>query len=189
MSIKTRSWSKLKYYDPKEILVRLRDVEENYPLEEIPYKVASLRTKALKSRGESRQCALFTYGMSQALGVTLGYAESEEADYDFVIYCVEDEAYIPVQMKELVPEKINAETDLQNEIDKLKKYVDSQDLCIALYINRPLRSLDVTQLDTEGLNIAELWLFGAASKDQSTWQVLGNILGRPNVYTYNYPKS
>lgn len=190
MSIKIRAWSKLKYLDPKEILIRIREVEKNYPLEEMPYKVATLRTKPLQAHGESRQCALFCYGMSQALGVTLGYAESEEADYDFIIYCVEEESFIPLQMKELVPEKLNKDTDIQKEINKLKKkYVDSEDLCVALYINRLEKSLDVSRIDIAGLNIAELWLFGAASPDQSKWKIIGNLLDSPKTYEFTYPNA
>lgn len=189
MNIKIRAWSKLKYLDPKEILIRLRDVEKNYPLEEMPYRVATLRTKSLRVRGESRQCALFCYGMSQALGVTLGYAESEEADYDFIVCCIDETSFIPLQIKELVPEKVNKDTDIQKEINKLKKYVDSENLCVAIYINRLEKSLDVNLIDVTGLNIAELWLFGAASSDQSKWKIIGNLLDSPNTYEFTYPNA
>ncbi len=141
MNIRSKSWLKLKYYDPADILRKLRAVEMKYPVSELPYKVSSLRTKSLKTRGESRQCALFCHGMAQYKGLTLSYAESEESDYDFVVFCAENSSFVPVQMKELVPEKLNPDTDLQKEIDKLSKYVDSGDLCVALYLNRELKSL------------------------------------------------
>ena len=51
--------------------------------------------------------------MAQKLGITLGYAESEEDDYDFIAYAPGHEEFIPIQMKELVPGKLNAETNLQ----------------------------------------------------------------------------
>lgn len=136
MNIRKRTWSKLNYRDPKEILINLREIDRKYPLKDMPYKVSTLRTKSLKSHGESRQRAIFCYGMSQAFGITFGYAESAEDDYDFIAYTPEHKAFIPIQMKELVPEKLNSDTGLQAEIDTLKKYVDSNDLLIAMYINR-----------------------------------------------------
>ena len=109
-------WEQLKYRDPKDILIELRKVESSYPLEKLPYNVSTLRTRSLRGHGESRQCALFCYGMSQALNITVGYAESEENDYDFIAHLAEQNAFIPIQMKELVPHKINPNADLQIEV-------------------------------------------------------------------------
>ncbi len=189
MNIRSKSWPKLKYYDPADILRKLRAVEMKNPVSELPYKVGSLRTKSLRTRGESRQCALFCHGMSQCLGLTLSYAESEDSDYDFVVFCAENSSFVPVQMKELVPEKLNPDTDLQKEIDKLSKYVDSSDLCVALYLNRELKSLDIRRLDVSRVNVAELWLFGAASEDQKQWKLIGNLLEQPLVYEFHYPQA
>ncbi len=189
MNIRSKSWSRLKYYDPAEILIKLRAIETKHPVRKLPYKVSSLRTNPLKNHGESRQCALFCYGMSQYLGLTLSYAELEEADYDFVVFCEEKNSFVPVQMKELVPEKLNPETDLQKEINKLSKYVDSNDLCVALYLNREIKSLDVRSLDVSRVNVAELWLFGSASANQSKWKLIGNLLEQPNVYEFRYPQA
>lgn len=188
MSIRTRAWSKLKYYDPKEILVALREIERAYPLKDMPYKVSTLRSRSLRSRGESRQCAIFCYGMAQLLGITLLYAESEVDDYDYIACVPEKNLFIPIQMKEVVPEKVNPETNLQKEIDKLRKYSDSIDLCVAIYVNR-VQSIDVSRLNLSGLGIAELYLFGGATPTQETWKIVGNLLDTPTECRFNYPEA
>ncbi len=181
-------WEQLKYRDPKEILIELRKVESSYPLEKLPYNVSTLRTRSLRGHGESRQCALFCYGMSQALNITVGYAESEENDYDFIAHLAEQNAFIPIQMKELVPNKINPNADLQIEVNKLTKYVDSNELCVAMYINKVV-SIELNKLELPELNIAELWFFGAANPNQKQWTLVGNVLDQPEVYTFEYPQA
>ena len=79
-----REWEKLEYFDPEKILKGLRDIAINLPLDTLPYEVASLRKRDLRSYGESRQCALFCYGMSKVLNTKVSYAHFENSDYDFV---------------------------------------------------------------------------------------------------------
>jgi hypothetical protein len=185
-----REWKKLSYYNPEKILKSLRQVELTYPVYELPYKEASLRTRALRSYGESRQCALFCYGISQALNVDVRYAILEKSDYDFVGYFVKDdvEHFIPIQMKEFVPSEVNPAAELENEIEKLSKYVTSEGLCVAVYINRNIR-IDFSQLKFSVPNIKELWFFGAKSEDQKYWWLVGNILEEPKIYEFIYPES
>ncbi len=185
---RVRTWEKLKYFDPKNILIELREIENKYPLKEMPYNVSSLRTRSLKQRGQSRQCALFCYGMSQAFNITMSYADLEDSDYDFISYIEEHEAFVPIQMKEFVPEKINSKTELEVEIAKLGKYVDSSDLCVAMYINR-VSNIDFSRLKIPDLNTDALWFFGAANPSQSTWKLIGNVLEKTEVYTFEYPKA
>lgn len=185
---RVREWAKLKYYDPKNILIELREIETKYPLEKMPYTVSTSRSRSLKQCGQSRQCALFCYGISQAFNITISYADSEESDYDFIAYIKEHELFMPIQMKELVPEKVNSATDLECEIAKLEKYVDSHDLCVAMYLNR-VSQLDFTKLRIPDLNISELWFFGAGDPSQSTWKLIGNVLDKPKLYAFEYPKA
>jgi len=186
--IKVRTWERLKYLNPKDILIELREIDKTHPLNEMPYDVSTLRSPALKQHGQSRQCALFCYGMSQAFNITMNYADSEDSDYDFISYTEEHNLFIPIQMKEFVPEKVNSKTELEIEIAKLGKYVDSSDLCVAMYINR-VSSIDFSKLKVPDLNIGELWFFGAGDPSQSTWKLIGNVLEQAEIYTFEYPKA
>ena len=116
------------------------------------------------------------------------YAESEDDDYDYIACVPEKKLFIPIQMKEVVPEKVNPDTNLQKEIDKLRKYSDSIDLCVAIYVNR-VQSIDVSRLNLSGLRIAELYLFGAAAPTQETWKIVGNLLDTPTECRFNYPEA
>ena len=126
--------------------------------------------------------------MAQSLGITLLYAELEDDDYDCIACVPEQNLFIPIQMKEVVPEKVNAETNVQKEIDKLRKYTDAADLCVAIYVNR-MQSIDVSRLNVSGLGIAELYLFGAATPTQETWKIVGNLLDVPTECHFNYPEA
>lgn len=85
--------------------------------------------------------------------INVSYAHCEESDYDFVAsYCYEDALnYVPIQVKELVPETLNSEAALNKEIGKLSKYADSTDLCIAIHLNRA-ESVNFSELEIPRLN-------------------------------------
>lgn len=183
-----REWQKLEYYIPERILLGFREIAETHPLHELPYPVASLRTRDLKLYLQSRQCALFCYGISKFLDIDVSYAHYEDSDYDFVIARQEGDTivYTPIQMKELVPETVNKETTLSEELEKLKKYV-SPNLVVAVHINRAGR-LDLDELDIPDLNIGELWFFGSNQQDQQKWFLAGNMLREPRLIEFEYPK-
>lgn len=185
-----RDWTRLKYHDPKEILLGLRDIAIKFPLSEMPYKVASLRTRELRQYGESRQCALFCYGMSKFLGTKILYAQYEASDYDFVAVREVDDIlqYTPIQMKEIVPDTVNTKSTLDSEISKLCKYVDSKNLVVGIHVNRAGK-LDLKNINIPKLNIAELWFFAAADENQSKWYLFGNMLKEnPRYLEFDYPK-
>ena len=89
-------------------------------------------------------------------------------------------------MKELVTEKINPKANLQTEINKLQKYVDSNNLCVSIYLNKEVR-IEFSNLEIPKLNIKELWLFGSKSPDQDDWWLIGNLLETTNFYEFKYP--
>jgi len=184
-----RQWSQLKYYVPRKILLGLREISLTLPLDELPKSVSTLRSRNLREYGESRQCALFCYGVSRALGMDVSFAHHEAADHDFIAAYRdgEDVNYVPVQMKEFVPTEVNAKATLQAEIDKLEKYVDAADLCVAVHLNRAVR-VEFGDLRIPKLNIGELWLFGATSLSQENWILVGNLLADPKVYEFEYPR-
>ena len=157
-----REWLKFRYLDAKRILVGLRNVEQTLPLHQLRPEAAALRTHELRKFGQGRQAALFCYGIGQVLGVPVSFAQVEAQDYDIVArYIANDEAhYVPVQLKEWVPETIQNARTLQAEIDKLSKYVDSTDLVVAFHLNRDGR-VRINELVLPVGKIAELWFFGA----------------------------
>ncbi|MBL0085146.1 MAG: hypothetical protein IPP44_00270 [Ideonella sp.] len=136
-----REWTHYEYKDARSVLVGLRDIQRTLPLDELEYKVASLRSRELRPYLEGRQAALFCYGMGQALGTEVSFAQVEREDYDIVTRrLVGDElVYTPVQLKEWVPVRVNEQSSLQHEIDKLQKYVDSGSLVVAFCLNREAR--------------------------------------------------
>jgi hypothetical protein len=184
-----REWSKLKYLDPEKVLVGLRDIALKYPLRELPKEVATLRSREMRPYGEGRQCALFCYFMGKALGVDVKVAMVERSDYDCVAYFDRNDAnnFIPIQMKEYVPDNINANVSLQALIESLSKYVNSESLVVAVHINR-CGTIKMPELLFPKLNIGALWFFGANGKDQTEWTLIGNVL-KPNArfYELRYP--
>lgn len=185
-----RTWSKLNYLDPRKILLSLNTIAATYPLEECAKPTRDLRTHELRPYGESRQCAIFCFGIGEVFGLNVAYAHGEASDYDFIgTYTIEGErVFVPIQVKEFVPNELNANADLNKEIEKLSKYADSHDLCVAIHLNRAGR-LDFDAIRIPELKIKELWLFGATSPDLDRWLLIGNMLKDHRVYEFQYPRA
>src|SRR5690606_17177938 len=118
IQMRERNWARLPFYDPKGGMVALNKLSDEVAVWELPYNVASLRTNGLRRYREGRQCALFCYGVGQRLGIDVRYAESEEQDIDFVVRFERDGFlnFVPLQLKELVPEQVSNSASLQVEI-------------------------------------------------------------------------
>lgn len=187
---RTRAWSRLNYLDPRKILLGLNTIAATYPLEEYAKPARDLRTHELRPYGESRQCAIFCFGMGEIFGLNIAYAHGEASDYDFVgTYLIQGErVFVPIQMKEFVPSELDPNADLNKEIKKLSKYADSRDLCVAIHLNRAGR-LDFDSIRIPELNIGELWLFGATSPDLDRWLLVGNMLKDHRIYEFQYPRA
>ena len=184
-----REWEKLYFLNPTKLLVGFRDIAVQNPLHELPYEVASLRTHALRKFGEGRQAALFCYGMSQALGIETAFALSESRDHDIVVrfYANNRFNFVPVQLKEFVPNFLNEKATLQKELDKLSKYADSTDLVVVFYLNR-VTTINLSELNFPKEKIGELWFFGASDPFQNQWTLIGNLLKENALsYNFNYP--
>lgn len=178
LNIRLKEWMRLDYYDPEPLLVKLREFALSDALLNQPYKVGALRTQELKPYLERRQCAIFAYLMSQVVSSRVDVAYREAGDYDSVMrYRYQDEIrFVPVQMKELVPEFLNPQQSLQDLVDALRsRYPDSSDLTVAVHVNRDT-TIRCDELNVEGLQLRGLWLFGGHSEDQSEWRVAGNLL-------------
>jgi hypothetical protein len=163
--------------DSMAILLGLRDIEYRYSLQTLPYKEASLRSRELRRFGEGRQAALFCYGISQLIGLPVFFAQVERQDYDIIARIVKDGEpyYVPVQLKEWVPDFMPNAGTLQEEVEKLKKYSSSTDLVVAIHLNRDSR-IELASLDLPIEELGELWFFGAAEPTQKKWRLIGNLL-------------
>jgi hypothetical protein len=182
-------WKRLTYLDPEAVLARYREIELSSHIESLGYSVKSLRTNSLKICREARQAALLCYGMSKVLGAKVWFAQFENRDFDIVArYQIgEEQHFVPVQLKELVPATLQPSATLQREIDKLNKYVAGQDLAVAFHINREM-TLRVEELKLPLGKLGELWLFGASGATQSDWFLLGDLLSSaPSLHKFTYP--
>jgi hypothetical protein len=126
--------------------------------------------------------------MSQRIGRTVFIARSEAQDYDFVASWVVDgtQHLAPVQLKEAVPQDLNLAASIQDRVNALSKYVDSEDLTVAIYLNQRVH-FDPTKLAIPPLNVAALWVFGAISPDNERWALWGNFLETPQGTRFEYP--
>lgn len=190
-SMHIKEWQKLEYYNPHGVLVALLEFERTHQLSKIPYAIASLRTNQLRTYREGRQCALFCYGMSKLLGIEILFAFNEKSDTDFVGKFEASGVvhYVPIQVKELVPDKVLSNVEIQDEIDKLSKYTDSQGLVVAFHINRNIR-IELFKVDFSRVPVKELWFFGATNPDVVDWVLIGDLLS-PNIryFEFNYPEA
>ena len=180
-----RKFEKLKYSDPEKVLPQLIEVQRTIRNSNLTEKEKNLRTPKLKKHREGWEAAIFTYGLSKILGTKVYFTPHEDSDYDIVtMWKKEDEvAFTPVQIKEIVPEKLNPYTNINKEIAKLTKY---NDVCVAIHINRSGK-LELEKIEIPNLKISQLWLFGASSEDQSKWFIAGDILNNPGISEFKYP--
>jgi hypothetical protein len=187
-SDRARAFQHLEFRDPRPFLVRLREVEPQVANSDLPPKVKALRTNALKWSKELREGALFCYGMAQRIGQTVRLAPFEAQDYDFVAsWIVGDTQHLaPVQLKEVVPQDLNSTASVQERVNGLAKYVDSEDLTVVIYLNQRVH-FHPAQLVVPPLKIAALWVFGAISPDKEQWGLWGNFLETPEGTRFEYP--
>ena len=180
----------LQFKDPKQFLVKLRQLERSGVLTNSPSNIRSLRTNKLKEWREAREAALFCYGMGERIGQPVYFAKSESQDYDFVAKWIvgNNQYFAPVQLKEVVPEKLNPKASLESIIEGLSKYVDSNNLTVAIYLNKQIR-FKPEELREPNLKLAALWIFGSLKPDQSTWRLWGNFLEPdPGISEFEYPE-
>lgn len=189
--IRMNKWRELDFRDSERELIRLRRVEIYTASSLVSEKVRTLRTHDTKKLKESRQAALFCYGVKKAVREKVYYSMIEDEDYDFVAYWKKDETqhFAPTQIKEIVPAKLNPKQSIDEEIKKLKKYKGSDDLSVIILINREIKKLDLLKIDCSELSVKALWIYGCVSRDQSTWFLSGNFIeSNPYYFEYEYPE-
>ena len=184
-----REWVSLQYIDAEKLLIGLRDISLSFPLNEMSYHSSSLRTRSLRKFGEGRQAALFCYAMGKVIGSPVAFSQAESQDHDIIARFPANGYfnYVPVQLKELVPEFINPDANIQDELNKLAKYVNGQDLVVAYHLNRKM-TIALSNLNFPYGKIGELWFYGATEPNQSRWIAIGNLLSNNSMaYEFTYP--
>lgn len=184
-----REWLQFEYLDPEGILVGLREITRTFPLHELEYHARTLRSRKLRKYGEGRQAALFCYGMGCRLGVKVRFAQVERQDYDIIAaYEMNGEMnFVPVQLKEWVPDVLPSPQPLQMEIAKLAKYTDSSDLVVVFHLNRRERVI-LSELKYP-TNIGGLWFLGCTEPRQNHWTLIGDLLKEPGLASdFTYPE-
>jgi len=191
--IRQRQFSKYEYGDPYGLLRKLRELEGSPELQVMPENVRRLRTNGLKAEREMRDAALFCVGMSERLGLPIRFAPVEESDFDFVAACYADEIwhFLPVQLKECVPEDRNANGSVDSILAAtLRKYSDLSEITVALRFNRETRFEPEKLVLPDGIELGGLWVFGCVSADKSKWAIWGDFAAResaPVGIVFDYP--
>ena len=184
---RARAFLDLTYHDPRHVLVELRKIEESLRAD-LPAAVRHLRTNELKSIRELREACLFCYGWSQVEGRQLHVAHAEAHDYDAVATWVVDGTphFAPLQIKEVVPRKLNPAASVQKVVNGLRKYADSADLTVAIHLNQ-VTAFSLGELVISPLKIAALWVFAAVNADATKWMIWGNFLEEVRWGEFTYP--
>jgi hypothetical protein len=190
MRNRVSSFQLLDYIDPKPFLVRLLALNAEVSRSDLSKNVRTLRTNELKIWREMREGALFAYAMALRLGqsVLIAKAEAQNLDYDCVTRREgpEDKVfYGPVQIKEVVPHRLNRDTSVQEIVDRLTAYA-SPDLSVVIHLNR-LAEFDPGSLKIPKLGISTLWVIAALSPNQRRWGLWGDFLGDLGVLEFDYP--
>jgi hypothetical protein len=186
--IQMREWDHLKYYDPVTVLSDLRKLEHLAAESSLPHSVKTLRRNNLKKYREGRDAALFCLGMSKVQGTTVFFARYEAQDYDFVTLWRngDEDIFTPVQLKEIVPESLNPNSNVNATIAKLSKYASFNRTVVALCINRNVH-LEFNTIIVPAMDLGGIWLYGASVQDQQKWFIYGDLLSEPHLYEYEYP--
>ncbi|MCX5855718.1 MAG: hypothetical protein NTZ24_14305 [Deltaproteobacteria bacterium] len=184
--IQMREWERLKYYDPFIILTHLRRLNNLAAESSLPKNVKTLRRNDLKEYREGRDAALFCLGMTKVLCTTVFFARLEAQDYDFVTRWqnVDETIYTPVQLKEVVPESLNPNSNVNDTLAKIIKYSGSDRTVVALRVNREIH-LELNSIQFPKMRLGGIWLYGAAAPDQ--WYIYGDLLNEPHLWEFEYP--
>jgi len=183
-----KSVSHLTYIDPEKFLLNLSSIEFNLSASNTPQKIKNLHTNPLKEFNELRIGSLFCYGISQMSGNKVLLAKQEARDYDCIALWqdLDTAVYTPIQIKEVVPDGINSDSTLQKTINSLKKYTDSTNLTVIIYLNKEGK-FDHQKLIVPALKIKSLWVLGSTSYERSEWCLWGDFLSDLVEFRFEYP--
>jgi hypothetical protein len=185
-----RRWRDLEYRDPRTDLVNFGKLHSELLRQGLCATVDNLRSRTLKELKylEQRQAALFAYFISYAiLKKPIAYAMIEEEDYDCILWWKDKSKsrFARVQLKEIVPPRMNPEASVKKELDKLSKYGKTETI-VAVHINQSgwIGSLAIRNSE---VHVAEIWLYASLAADQSLWFLYGDLLHKPQGFEIPWP--
>lgn len=183
------AWAKLKYINSTKLLLGMDKIFDASGLKKHRHASDILLDRRIRDIAEDRRCAIFCHGAGQALGTEILFSPYEHADYDYVGAFKHNGRIhtFPIQLKQLVPDRLNPITSLQREISKLVKYADAENLVVAFHINRKIHMIP-QELDVSNLKVKELWLYGCLQDQANCWLLFGNLMSAsPHAYTFQLP--
>ena len=188
-AIRIRELQRRDYRDPEDWLRQFRDLESKFRAQISDPEIRQLRTIALREWREGRLAALFCYGMSERVGQKILFSKGEFEDADCVALrkVGDEEHYLPIQIKEVVPKHRNRNSNLDNVIASLLKYQNAEDLTVLIHLNRVGRfNADKISIP-RGLRIGALWVLTCSSPDGSKWWLCGDFLEKAEGIEFEYP--
>ena len=175
--------------DPEFVFKNLRLIDRAIETQRIPILQGQPLThqERLKAR-EFEDASIFCYALSCRFERPFSILMHEDSDFDFVAEWHDQGETInsPVQLKRLVPNRLNQTTNIQEVINKLKKYKNASNLTVAIRINRT-GTFQPAELEIPKLEIGSLWVFWSTTKDQSSWRLFGDMLSGPICTSFMAP--
>jgi hypothetical protein len=191
--LRTREWSRLRYFDPRLTLPRMRTTEIQIARHgsHLPRRLRELRTNGTKRFRELRDAAIFCYGMATSvLGKPVYYANHESEDFDVIARFVDEQEetdnYVPLQLKELPPEDLNPTATIEGIYHSLKSRQALRRTVVAIKLNN--RDGVLTRLPRPRFVVAGLWFFWKTSQEHDSWCLFGDAMQTsPRAHHFLYP--
>jgi hypothetical protein len=156
-AIQRRQLEKLNYVDPESLLVTVRPTVVKILNDQETVK----REKKENLEQHHAACLGIVMGQMTNLCAKITICVKESEDYDCVLKTVEHDSgnviYRPVQLKMLPNRQVLASANVQDEIDKLKKY--EPDVMVSFWINRDIK-IEYHKLRFDKLRLQQLWFIG-----------------------------
>lgn len=178
-NIQLRYFQSLNYHDPQAYLRDVSKIYSNDCFDNLSPEIRNLRTNDLKLHRERLDAAIFCLGACAITNMSVWFDSIEDQDYDFVLRLGEGEnhQFVPVQLKEYVPDYLNNRSSLQGIVDKIaEKYRSSPKLTVAIKYNNASHFNPSDLVIPKNLNIKELYVFGSISKDGKQWRIWGDFI-------------
>lgn len=183
-------WASQSFFNPTKVLeeaARLGYRHINGKRAMLPREISRNDRKRLI---EDLDAAAFAHGLRVLIqDRDVCIAEFESQDHDFVLRFgpPNDPGYCPLQLKVLVSNDVSKSQSLAGLLGNLVKYVDVDDLVMAIKIDR--LGVDPRDILVPRLAFAELWFFGPCFGSSKAWYLYGDCLGVPRWFQFDLPEA
>lgn len=183
-----RKWATEPFYEPGGVLRAVGEVGVAPIPRDSSEEWRALDGTELKQEREWLDATVFTYGVSQALGIDARIARLEEGDFDFLIGWSEDgeNRICPVQLKQLVSAERNPDANLSDLLAGLAKYSGGSETIVAVKLSREMR-FDPAELDIPEIPFRGLWFFGSSDPIGQDWFLYGDVMRKPHFHIFRLP--